>query len=90
MNIGGDCTPGACKRYTPIGLCILAYNIETRIDRSREGGFALNDSDILSIAGKCSCGEEFYTCTYSGRISSQMVSDLLLYMLEHASIWTIG
>lgn len=90
VNIGGDCTPGACKKYTPLNLYAMTYDIKTRMDKRREGGFTLNDSDILSIAGKCSCGEEFYTCTRAGRSSTQMVSDLLLYTLEHAPLWTIG
>lgn len=90
VNIGGDCTPGGCKRFIPIRLCTLAYDIETRMDRNREGGFALNDSAILSIAGKSSCGDEFYVCTYDGRTSTQMVSDLLSYILDHSPLWTIG
>lgn len=86
VNIEEDCTPGACKKYTPLNLCAMTYDIETHMDKRREDGFALNDSDILSIAGKCSCGEEFYTCARAGRSFNQIISDLLLYTLEHAPL----
>ena len=86
VNIGGDCTSRACKKYTPLNLCAMVYDIKIRMDKRREGGFALNDSDILSLAGKCSCGEEFYTCARAGRSFTQKVSDLLLYTLEHAPL----
>jgi DNA polymerase elongation subunit (family B) len=90
VNLGGDCLPGACKRYNAVHSCSTAYDIETLMDKTREGGFALYDSDILSIAAKCSCGDEFYTYAEEGRGSSQMVSEFIRYLLEHAPLWTVG
>jgi DNA polymerase elongation subunit (family B) len=90
VNIGGDCELGACKKYSSIEACTMAYDIETRMDKTREGGFALIDSDILSIACRCSCGLEFYTSTEDSSSSSEMVSKLLSSMLDHSPLWTIG
>ena len=90
VNLGGDCTSGACKKYKVMRLCSMAYDIETRMDKSREGGFALYDSDILSIAAKCSCGDEFYTHAEEEKGSSQMVSEFIGHSLKHAPLWSIG
>lgn len=90
VNLGGDCMEGACKKYSPVGLCTLAYDIETEMDRSRRGGFALYDSKILSVAARCSCGEEFYTCSKGQKGPPQMVSEFVGYVLEHAPLWTVG
>jgi hypothetical protein len=70
--------------------CTIAYDIETRMDKTSEGGFALTDSDTLSIAAKCSCGLEFYTSTDDSSDSSEMVSKLLSCMVDHSPLWTIG
>lgn len=90
VGLGGDCTVGACKKYVPRASCTTAYDIETLMDKNRPGGFALVDSDILSISAKCSCGWEFYTSANSSNTSSSMVSQLLLAILEHMPMWTIG
>lgn len=91
VNIGGDATPGACKRHTPIYGCVLSYDIETSMKNVRPGAFGLVDSDILSIAASCSCGEEFYTdTTNSESCSSSMVSEFIMYVMDHRPMWTIG
>lgn len=90
VNIGGDCEMGACKIYNPIRGCVMAYDIETMMDKTREGSFALNDSPILSIAAKCSCGDEFYVSRNGPDASREMVSELLSHMVNHAPLWTIG
>jgi hypothetical protein len=90
VNIGGDCELGACKKYGAVDGCTMAYDIETRMDKTRKEGFALMDSDILSIAAKCSCGLEFYVSADEPASSSEMVSRLLTVMLDHSPLWTIG
>ena len=90
VNIGGDCEMGACKIYNGIGGCTMAYDIETTMDKTREGSFALMDSPILSIAAKCSCGLEFYTALSGSNASRTMVSEFLLHVVNHAPLWTIG
>lgn len=90
VNVGGDCTSGACKRYEPVESCTLSYDIETSMENSREGGFALVDEDILSVAAKCSCGTEFYTSSPSGGGPRQLVSAFVLFVMEHMPMWMIG
>nr|POE79007.1 dna polymerase [Quercus suber] len=90
VNVGGDCSSGTCKPYVSRGLCTLSYDIETAMDQSREGGFALVDSRILSIAAKCSCGDEFYTASRTSDTSTQLVSELISYVSMHGPQWLIG
>lgn len=91
VNIGGDARPGACKRHKHIDGCVLSYDIETSMKHVRQGAFGLVDSEILSIAAACSCGNQFYTHRgKEGSTSQSMVSEFLVYMVEHSPLWTIG
>jgi DNA polymerase elongation subunit (family B) len=90
VNVGGDCSSGACKKYTKMEGCTLSYDIETNMKGVREGGFGLVDEDILSIAAKCSCSEEFYACQSESQSSSMLVSGLITYIIDHMPMWIIG
>lgn len=90
VNIGGDCSSGGCKKYDPVEGCTLSYDIETSMENSREGGFALVNEDILSIAAKCSCSKEFYVNKTEGAGCTRLVSDFVLFVLDHMPIWLIG
>lgn len=90
VNVGGGCSSGACKKYEPIESCTLSYDIETSMENSREGGFALVDEDILSIAAKCSCTTEFYASLPSSSGPRELVSSFVLFVLQHMPMWMIG
>lgn len=91
INIGGDCTSGAAKRYDKIDACCMSYDIETSTKNVREGGFALVDSPILSIAIKCSCGESFYTTSVGENATSKsLISKFFERILEHSPLWLVG
>ena len=90
VNIGGDCASGACKRYIPIEGCTLSYDIETSMENSREGGFALIDEDILSIAAKCSCNTEFYGTMSEAGSPAQLTSSFIAFVADHRPMWMIG
>lgn len=90
VNIGGDCTSGACKKYSSVGGCTLSYDIETSMKGVREGGFGLVDEEMLSIAAKCSCPVEFYVDRTGALSSSELVSRFVLFVVDHMPTWTIG
>lgn len=90
VNIGGDCTSGACKKYDAIEGCTLSYDIETSTKSVREGGFGLVDEEILSIAGKCSCSAEFYINRMEAPPSSELVLKFVLFVIDHMLIWMVG
>lgn len=90
VNIGGDCTSGACKKYDSIGGCTLSYDIETSTERVRDGTFGLVDEEMLSIAAKCSCLIEFYADRKSTLSSSELVSKFILFVVDHMPLWMVG
>lgn len=91
VNMGGDATPGSGKMFTPINGCCYSYDIETSLEDTPELGFPLSDARILSIAGVCSCGHEFYTSsTTTLHQSSALVSTFIADVLDHSPIWLTG
>lgn len=90
VNIGGDCTSGACKKYNGMEGCTLSYDIETSMKDVREGGFGLIDEEMLSIAAKCSCSAGFYVDRALAASSSELTSRFIAFVLDHMPMWLVG